>query len=81
MDEFSCLISISPIIGSSYSAFSNEEVFGVVDVLVGPRLDPIDDLANGGLEPVDPSMPQGVRTRGSKSIKIARGMYLVSSDW
>lgn len=86
MYRLSRLISITPIIRSSNAILPNEEVFGVVDVLVWTSLDTVDylvpyALANCDVLTLHPRCGYKVHTRGSRSIRIARGMYRVSSDW
>lgn len=44
MERFSRLVTITPVVCSSDTIFPNVEVFRVVDVLVRPCLDPIDNL-------------------------------------
>lgn len=47
MYGFARLISITPIVSSSYATLSDEEVFGIVDVLIWAGLDAVQD---SGLE-------------------------------
>lgn len=44
MHLLSCLVPISPIVCSSYTVLADEEVLGVVDILIRASLDAIDDL-------------------------------------
>lgn len=44
MYQFSRLISISPVIGSSHAILSNEEVLWIVDILVWTSLNTIENL-------------------------------------
>jgi len=46
VDQLSCLITISPVIGSTYSIFPNEKVLRVVNVLVRAGLDAVDYLGD-----------------------------------
>lgn len=43
VDQLSCLISISPVVGCTHPILPNEKVLGVVDVFVGARLNTVDD--------------------------------------
>jgi hypothetical protein len=85
MYQLPSLISITPVIRSSNAVLTNEEVFRVVDILVRPGLDTVDYLVPCALvycilvHSIH-GKGYGGHTRGSRSIKIARGMYRVSSD-
>jgi hypothetical protein len=78
MHALSRSITSRPVITSAHTMLANEEIFGVIDVLVRARLYAVDHLPAS-------SVGKGVllqpseRTLGSRSIRIALGMYLVSS--
>ena len=44
LHSFTCSIPCSPIVASTHSILSDEEILGIVDVLVGTGLYAIDDL-------------------------------------
>ena len=73
-------IARSPVVSRTSSIFVDVEVFGVVDVLVRAGLYAIQHLSSR-----QPSLSaliiDEMLTRGSRSSRIARGMYRVSSDW
>jgi hypothetical protein len=78
LHDLSGRVARSPVVSSTNSLLANEEVLGVVDVLIRARLDRIDDLRKLSRSPWSP--PEvGMLTLGSRSSRMARGIYRVSS--
>ena len=78
------LITIAPVVRGTYAVLAHIEVFRVIDVLIWACLDTIYNLElkqphvnSAAIEQVDWESTR--HTRGSRSIRIARGMYRVSS--
>lgn len=72
-----CRVPSGPVVPRANALLPDEEVFGVVDVSIRSGLDAIDDLTSDQL--TSAGKPEETHTLGSKSSKIARGIYLVSS--
>jgi len=82
LHDFSRRIACSPVVPSTDALLSNEEVLRIVDILIGACLDPIDDLVQMTLADTPGSKAlsrRGTLTLGSKSSRMARGIYRVSS--
>lgn len=43
VDRLARLVPITPVVAGPYAVLANEEVFWVVDILVWPRLNSVDD--------------------------------------
>lgn len=82
VDRLTALISITPVIRSTDTILAHVEVLGIVDVSVGAGLDTVDDLASGfSIVWEDIVSGNTKRTLGSRSIRMALGIYRVSSLW
>lgn len=79
MNALARRVSSGPVVSRADAILAHVEVLRIIDVFVGASLDAVDHLSGSQCMLIMSSATE--LTLGSRSSNIARGMYLVSSDY
>jgi hypothetical protein len=79
LDNLTSRITSTPVVSGTNALLSDKEILWVVNVFVGTGLNAMENLIETLQLIARKAPPDEYRTLGSKSNKIARGIYRVSS--